>query len=171
MIDNLADRFTDKSQMSAMKAMFVAKRNRHSIIDLPHLLFALLEFPEDILAQVIQLLEIDVKGLKKRIYKVIKLQEKVPFWTRRDWKMFVTPNVKKSIETAISLSEKRGDEKASSMHLLYGVVDSTINYPRTEIQLELYLLLRDANISPSILISALDEVDQDKDEIDLVKKE
>jgi ATP-dependent Clp protease ATP-binding subunit ClpA len=116
---------TDQSQLSAQRSYEIAREYRHDLIEVAHVFLALLDYPDEILMQVLNSLGIsDIETLKSETRNVIKRQKKVPFWRGRKYKMFITPLVKQSIDDAIVLSKELKIDKASSAHIFWSVINT-----------------------------------------------
>jgi ATP-dependent Clp protease ATP-binding subunit ClpA len=127
MTEHVDELLTDQSQLSAQRSYEIARENRQDLIEVSHVFLALLDFPDEMLLQVLKSVGIDdVELLKSDVRKVITLQAKVPFWRGKKYKMFITPLVKQSIDDAIALSKELKLDKASSAHIFWGVINTCV---------------------------------------------
>lgn len=125
MTEHVDELLTDQSQLSAQRSFEIAREYRQDLIEVAHIFLALLDFPDEILLQVLNSLGLrDIESLKSETRKVIRLQKKVPFWQGKKYKMFITPLVKQSIGDAIALSKELKIDKASSAHIFWSVINT-----------------------------------------------
>ena len=61
------DRFTERAQEAAQRAAEIIQRYGHNQIDTEHILLALIEQPQGVISQILELLKIDANSLTERL--------------------------------------------------------------------------------------------------------
>jgi ATP-dependent Clp protease ATP-binding subunit ClpA len=158
MIEHVNEFLAEQSQLSASRSHEIALEHRHAIIDVSHVFLALLEHPDETLVQLFEDMSLDIEYLKSETFKVIKHQARVPFWKSRKYQMYVTPLVKQSIEDAIALAKELNEEKASSAHIFWGVVNSSFKNQQNEIQRRMVQVFNDNNVLPEKILEILRKI-------------
>ncbi|MCC6904296.1 MAG: hypothetical protein IT326_00535, partial [Anaerolineae bacterium] len=64
---NRFERFTERAQDAATRALEILQRYGHTQIDTEHIMLALLEQPEGVISQILEILNVDVNQLKTRL--------------------------------------------------------------------------------------------------------
>ena len=167
MIENIGSLFTEQSQSYAQGAYQLALQHRHSTIEEAHMFLTLLHQPDELLSQLFSNMSLDVEDLKQQIARAMKSIRKVPFWKGRNYKFFATPIVKRSLEGAVNIARELGEEKASSIHIFWGIVNSSLQ----EEQNGMAQILRKNNITTEQVFEALKKVKYDSLDNDGSEKE
>jgi ATP-dependent Clp protease ATP-binding subunit ClpA len=174
MTENIGELLTDQSQLSAQRSYDLAIENRQDLIDVSHVFLALLDFPDETLLHVLDSLGIDdIERLKSETRKVIKLQRKVPFWRGKKYQVFVTHLVKQSIDNAIALLKQLNIEKASSVHIFWGVINACFEdgQDRYQIPLKMREIFKNSNLTPETVFKILKEVNNRSKDARSVEKD
>ncbi|MBZ9572640.1 AAA family ATPase [Patescibacteria group bacterium] len=113
--------FTHKSQEAIMKAQSIARDYGHQQIDALHLLLALLSQEESIVLTLLQKLQLDIEGLKRKTENQIKL---IPPITRQETlgQFYLTQDMAQVLDRARAEAMKMGDEFISIEHLFLGIL-------------------------------------------------
>ena len=167
MIENIGSLFTEQSQSYAQYAYQIALQHRHSTIEEAHVFLALLQQPDELLVQLFRNMPLDVEELKQEITRALRSIRKVPFWKGRNYKFFTTSIVKRSLEGAVSIARELGEEKASSIHIFWGVVNSSLQAEQNGMA----QILRKNNITTAQVFEALKKVEYDSQDNDETGKE
>jgi len=61
------DRFTERAQEAAQRAAEIIQRYGHNQIDTEHILLALIEQPEGVVSQILEIMAIDPEMLQKKL--------------------------------------------------------------------------------------------------------
>lgn len=157
MTEAIDELFTGQSQTIAQRAYEIAVQQRQSIIDVSHVFLSLLDYPDETLSQVFDDISLNIERLKAETLRVVELQLKVPFWKGRKYKVYITPLVKESIDDAIALSKELREQKASSVHIFWGVVHTCMEeHPRpTETQYRMCEIFTENHITPQKIVNVL----------------
>src|SRR6188472_983543 len=94
----------------------------HQAIDAEHLLFALIGQKDGVTVSLLQKLAVPVGGLTDRLQKAL---DRMPQVTGGTGQSYITPRLKKLIETAESEAESLKDEYVSAEHLLLAMVQDS----------------------------------------------
>jgi ATP-dependent Clp protease ATP-binding subunit ClpC len=60
------DRFTERAQEAAQRAAEIIQRYGHNQIDTEHILLALIEQPQGVISQLLEILKVDGENFKER---------------------------------------------------------------------------------------------------------
>ena len=129
------DRFTERAQEAAQRAAEIIQRYGHNQIDTEHILLALIEQPEGVITQILEILAIDLEMLRKKLDDVLRSSPKASIFGGGAGQIFITPRVKRIMELANEESSKLKDEFISTEHLLLAIV-SERNTPASRLLLE-----------------------------------
>ena len=116
------DKLTTKSQEALQQAQGLAEKRNHQAIDVEHLLFALLGQPEGVATSLLQKLGVPLNLLTDRLQKALDRLSQV---TGGAGQTYITPRLKKTIESAESEAESLKDEYVSAEHLLLAMVQDS----------------------------------------------
>ncbi len=116
------DKLTTKSQEALQQAQGLAEKRNHQAIDVEHLLFALIGQKEGVAASLLQKLGVPLAVLTERLQKAL---DRLPQVTGGAGQSYITPRLKKTIETAESEAESLKDEYVSAEHLLLAMVQDS----------------------------------------------
>ena len=73
------DRFTERAQEAAQRAVEIIQRYGHNQIDTEHILLALIEQPEGVVNRILVVLNVDSKILEERLDYTLKTSPKASF--------------------------------------------------------------------------------------------
>jgi len=116
------DKLTTKSQEALQQAQGLADKRNHQAIDAEHLLFALIGQKDGVTVSLLQKLAVPVGGLTDRLQKAL---DRMPQVTGGTGQSYITPRLKKLIETAESEAESLKDEYVSAEHLLLALIQDS----------------------------------------------
>ena len=109
------DKLTVKSQEALQNAQALAEKRNHQAIDVEHLLMALVGQKEGVAFSLLQKLGVPLTTLVDRVQKAL---DRLPQVTGAAGQSYITPRLKKVIETAESAAQGLKDEYVSIEHLL-----------------------------------------------------
>ena len=113
------DKLTIKSQEALQQAQGLAEKRNHQAIDVEHLLFALMGQKEGVVLALLQKLGVPLGIVAERLQKAL---DRLPQVTGAAGQTYITPRLKKVIESAESEAEALKDEYVSTEHLLLAMV-------------------------------------------------
>src|ERR1044071_940921 len=116
------EKLTVKSQEALQQAQGLAEKRNHQAIDVEHLLFALLGQKEGVVPSLLQKLGLPLSTLLERLQTAL---DRVPQVTGAATQTYITPRLKKVIESAESEAEALKDEYVSTEHLLLSMVQES----------------------------------------------
>ncbi len=109
------DKLTVKSAEALQNAQGLAERRNHQAVDVEHLLMALLGQKEGVALSLLQKLGVQPTAILDRVEKAL---DRIPQVTGAGGQAYITPRLKKLIETAEKAAEGLKDEYVSVEHLL-----------------------------------------------------
>ncbi|HEX2226451.1 MAG TPA: ATP-dependent chaperone ClpB [Candidatus Binatia bacterium] len=113
------EKLTTKSQEALQQAQALAEKRNHQAIDVEHLLFALLGQREGVVPSLLQKLGVGASTLAENLQKAL---DRLPQVTGGGGQTFITPRLKKIIESAEAEAQALRDEYVSTEHLLLAMV-------------------------------------------------
>jgi ATP-dependent Clp protease ATP-binding subunit ClpB len=112
------DKLTTKSQEALQQAQGLAEKRNHQAIDVEHLLFALMGQKEGVVLALLQKLGMPLTTVTERLQKAL---DRLPQVTGAAGQTYISPRLKKVIESAESEAEALKDEYVSTEHLLLAI--------------------------------------------------
>jgi len=114
----MSNRFTERAQRVILIAQEEAKRLNHDYVGTEHILLGLIALGEDVAAQVLANLGVDLRRVRSEIEKIVgtgdnvMLLGEIPF----------TPRAKKVLEYAVEEAQHMGHSYVGTEHLLLGLI-------------------------------------------------
>ncbi len=145
------DRFTERAQDAAQRAVEVMTRYGHTQVDTEHLLLALLEQPEGVIPQILEHLGVDVDQIQQRLDDVLRASSKAGVYGGGGvGQVFITPRVKRALELANDEANRLKDDYISTEHIFLAIA-SERNTPVARI-------LRESGVTKKRIYDAVKEV-------------
>jgi ATP-dependent Clp protease ATP-binding subunit ClpC len=144
------DRFTERAQDAAGRASEILQRYGHNQIDVEHILLALLEQPDGVVAQLIDRLKADVSGIRSRLDDILRTSPKPAIYGGGTGQVFMTPRVKRVIDLANEEASRLRDEYISTEHIFLAIL--------TERNTPIARILSDNNITRDRVYDAIKEM-------------
>jgi len=116
------EKLTTKSQEALREAQSLADKRNHQALDVEHLLFALLGQKEGVVLSLLQKLGVPLTQVTDRLQKAL---DRLPQVTGSGGQSYITPRLKKMIESAETEAEALKDEYVSTEHLLLAMVQDS----------------------------------------------
>jgi ATP-dependent Clp protease ATP-binding subunit ClpB len=116
------NKFTQKAQESISQSQQVAKDNHHQAIEPIHILLALVQQPEGVVAAIINKIAGNSAAILSEIKKEIDARPKVTGW---NGEVSLSSQASQVIESAERFARGMQDEYASTEHLLLGLLESS----------------------------------------------
>ena len=126
------DRFTERAQDAAQRALEVLQRYGHSQVDAEHFFLAMLEQPEGIVPQLLERMNIDVAVVSGKLDDVLKQGSRSSVYGSGQAQIFITPRLRRIAEIASEEANRLKDEFISTEHLLLAMT-SERNTPSARI--------------------------------------
>ena len=129
------DRFTERAQEAAQRAAEIIQRYGHTQIDTEHILLALIEQPQGVVPQILEIMAVDTQVLQNKLDEVLRSSPKANIFGGGAGQIFITPRVKRVMEIANEEATKLNDEFISTEHLFLAIL-SEKNTPASRILIE-----------------------------------
>ncbi len=144
------DRFTERAQEAAQRAAEIIQRYGHNQIDTEHILLALIEQPEGVIPQILEILKVDPAILEERLDYILRTSPKASIFGGGAGQVFITPRVKRIIDLANEEASRLKDEYISTEHMFLAIL-SEKNTPAAR-------LLEGSGINRDRVIDAVNEL-------------
>ncbi len=129
------DRFTERAQDVAMRAYEILQRYHHTQVDTEHIFLAMLEQPDGVIPHLLRELGASVEAMRKQLEDVLRRIPRggMPMMMGGPMgQVYITPRLKRVIDTAHEEANKLRDEYISTEHLLLAIAAER-NTPAAEI--------------------------------------
>ena len=144
------DRFTERAQEAAQRAAEIIQRYGHNQIDTEHILLALIEQPQGVIPQLLEILNVDVENFKERLDYILRTSPKANIFGGGAGQVFITPRVKRIVDQANEEANRLKDEYISTEHLFLAIL-SERNTPSAR-------LLEDLGITRQRVVAGIDQL-------------
>ena len=147
------DRFTQKAQQAATRALELLQKYKHSQIDTEHIFLALVEQPEGAVPQILQAIGASVDVIARKLEAVLEAAPKsnaAPYAGIPTVQVFITPRLNRVMAAATDEAKKLQDEYISTEHLLLGIASERNTHSAH--------ILRDAAVTKERIYSAIEEL-------------
>jgi ATP-dependent Clp protease ATP-binding subunit ClpC len=144
------DRFTERAQEAAQRAAEIIQRYGHNQIDTEHILLALIEQPQGVISQLLEILKVDGENFKERLDYILRTSPKASIFGGGAGQVFITPRVKRIVDQANQEANRLKDEYISTEHLFLAILTER-NTPASR-------LMDDLGISRQRVMDAIDEL-------------
>ncbi len=144
------DRFTERAQEAAQRAAEITQRYGHNQIDTEHILLALIEQPQGVISQLLDIMKIDMEIFKERIDYILRTNPKASIFAGGASQVFISPRVKRIVDQANEEANRLKDEYISTEHIFLAILNER-NTPASR-------LMEELGISRSRVLGAIDEL-------------
>jgi ATP-dependent Clp protease ATP-binding subunit ClpC len=144
------DRFTERAQEAAQRAAEIIQRYGHNQIDTEHILLALIEQPQGVISQLLEILKVDGENFKERLDYILRTSPKANIFGGGAGQVFITPRVKRIVDQANQEANRLKDEYISTEHLFLAILTER-NTPAAR-------LMEDLAITRQRVLDAVDEL-------------
>jgi ATP-dependent Clp protease ATP-binding subunit ClpC len=145
------DRFTERAQDAAQRAVEIMTRYGHTQVDTEHILLALLEQPEGVIPQILERLSVEVDDMQQRLDDLLRASPKAGIYGGGGvGQVFITPRVRRVLDQANDEANKLKDNYISTEHLFLSIA-SERNTPVAR-------LLRDLGVTKERIYDAVKDV-------------
>ena len=135
---------------AAQRAAEIIQRYGHNQIDTEHILLALIEQPQGVISQLLEILKVDAENFKERLDYILRTSSKANIFGKGAGQVFITPRVKRIIDLANEESNRLRDEYISTEHIFLAIL-SEKNTPAAR-------LLEDIAITRQRVLDAIEEL-------------
>ncbi|TET52961.1 MAG: AAA family ATPase [Anaerolineales bacterium] len=130
------DRFTERAQDSAQRALEIMARYSHTQIDVEHLLLALVEQPDGVIPQILKKTNIDIEHVRDRLDEILRSSPKAGVYGGSGvGQVFITPRLKRVLDKANDQANSLKDDFISTEHLFLAIASES-NTPAARLLLE-----------------------------------
>ncbi|GAB4471663.1 MAG: AAA family ATPase [Anaerolineales bacterium] len=116
------DRFTERAQEAAQRAAEIIQRYGHNQIDTEHILLALIEQPQGVVSQILEVLKVDTNALMERLDYILRTSPKANIFGGGAGQIFITPRVKRIVDLANEEANRLRDEYISTEHIFLAIL-------------------------------------------------
>ncbi|MBN1874229.1 MAG: AAA family ATPase [Anaerolineae bacterium] len=117
------DRFTERAQEAAQRAIELMTRYGHSQVDVEHLLLALLQQTEGGVGSILTELGVDTAQMETELDKLLRASSRPGIYgAYGGQQVFITPRVKRVLDISQEEATKLKDEYISTEHLLLAMM-------------------------------------------------
>ena len=116
------DRFTERAQEAAQRAAEIIQRYGHNQIDTEHVLLALIEQPDGVIPQLLEIMGIAADSLTERLDYILRTSPKANIFGGGAGQIFITPRVKRIIDQANEEANRLKDEYISTEHIFMAIL-------------------------------------------------
>ena len=116
------DRFTERAQEAAQRSAEIIQRYGHNQIDTEHILLALIEQPDGLITQLLEILNVDAAALTERLDYILRTSPKANIFGGGAGQIFITPRVKRIIDLANEEANRLKDEYISTEHIFLAIL-------------------------------------------------
>jgi len=116
------DRFTERAQEAAQRAAEIIQRYGHNQIDTEHILLALIEQPQGVVPQILEILKADANEITERLDYILRTTPKANIFGGGAGQIFITPRVKRIIDLANEEANRLKDEYISTEHIFLAIL-------------------------------------------------
>ncbi|MBN1954597.1 MAG: AAA family ATPase [Anaerolineae bacterium] len=116
------DRFTERAQDAAQRAVEIMTRYGHTQVDTEHILLALFEQPEGVVSQIVEFLGIEGELIIQRLDDSLRSSSKAGIYGRGNLgQVFITPRVKRILDLANDEANRLNDDYISTEHIFLAI--------------------------------------------------
>ncbi len=117
------DRFTERAQDAAQRAVEIMTRYGHTQVDTEHVLLALLEQPDGIVSQILAQLGVDPDWIANQVDEILRRTPKAGIYGRgMVGQIFITPRVKRILDEANTEAQRLSDDYVSTEHIFLAII-------------------------------------------------
>ncbi|MBN2045380.1 MAG: AAA family ATPase [Anaerolineales bacterium] len=117
------DRFTERAQEVAQRAAEIIQRYGHNQIDTEHILLSLIEQPDGVISQLLEIMSVDGDMLSERLDYILKTSPKANIYGGGgQGQIFITPRVKRIIDLANEEANRLKDDYISTEHIFLAIL-------------------------------------------------
>jgi len=120
---NRFERFTERAQDAAQRALEILQRYGHTQIDTEHIMMALIEQTDGVIPQILEHLNVDLEVLHQRIDEDLRNSPRAAaIYGGGAGQVFITPRVNRVFEGAHEEANKLNDEYISTEHIFLAIL-------------------------------------------------
>ena len=145
------DRFTERAQAAAQRAVQIMARYGHTQVDTEHIFLALLEQPQGVISDLMERLGANVQQIEKRLDETLQESAKANVYGGGGMgQVFITPRVKRVLDRANGEANRLKDDYISTEHIFLAIASERDTLPAR--------ILREEGISKDRIYEAIEEL-------------
>jgi len=145
------DRFTERAQEAAQRAVQIMGRYGHTQVDTEHIFLALLEQPHGVISDLMERLGADVEQIKERLDEELQHSAKANVYGGGGMgQVFITPRVKRVLDRANAEANLLKDDYISTEHIFLAIASEKDTLPAR--------ILREKGISKERIYEVIEEL-------------
>ncbi len=145
------DRFTERAQAAAQRAVQIMGRYGHTQVDTEHIFLALLEQPQGVISDLMERLGADVEEVKERLDEELQDSAKANVYGGGGMgQVFITPRVKRVLDRANAEANLLKDDYISTEHIFLAIASEKDALPAR--------ILKEKGISKDRVYEAIEEL-------------
>jgi len=145
------DRFTERAQEAAQRAVQIMGRYGHTQVDTEHIFLALLEQPHGVISDLMERLGADVEQVKERLDEELQDSAKANVYGGGGMgQVFITPRVKRVLDRAHAEANLLKDDYISTEHIFLAIASEKDTLPAR--------ILREKGISKERIYEVIEEL-------------
>jgi ATP-dependent Clp protease ATP-binding subunit ClpC len=115
------DRFTERAQDTAMRALEVMQRYGHTQVDVEHLLLALLEQPQGVVPALLAQMGIELEAIAGPLDRHFRQVPRTQIYGGGPGQVYITPRLKRAIDGSNEEALRLKDEYIATEHLFLAI--------------------------------------------------
>ncbi len=145
------DRFTERAQAAAQRAVQIMARYGHTQVDTEHIFLALLEQPQGVISDLMEQLGADVQQVEQKLDEALQDSAKANVYGGGGMgQVFITPRVKRVLDRANAEANRLKDDYISTEHIFLAIASEKDTLAART--------LRDQGISKERIYEAIEEL-------------
>ncbi|MFW6082997.1 MAG: ATP-dependent Clp protease ATP-binding subunit, partial [Chloroflexota bacterium] len=145
------DRFTERAQAAAQRAVQIMARYGHTQVDTEHIFLALLEQPEGVIPDLMERLGADVGDVQQKLDHALQDSTKANVYGGGGMgQVFITPRVKRVLDRANGEANRLNDDYISTEHIFLAIASEKDTLPAR--------ILGDQGISKDRVYEAIEDI-------------
>ncbi len=145
------DRFTERAQAAAQRAVQIMARYGHTQVDTEHIFLALLEQPEGLIPELMERLGADVEQVEEKLDSALEDSAKANVYGGGGMgQVFITPRVKRVLDRANGEANRLNDDYISTEHIFLAIASEKDTLPAR--------ILREQGVSKERIYEIIEEV-------------
>jgi len=145
------DRFTERAQAAAQRAVQIMARYGHTQVDTEHIFLALLEQPQGVISDLMERLGADVEQVEQKLDDALQDSAKANVYGGGGMgQVFITPRVKRVLDRANAEANRLNDDYISTEHIFLAIASEKDTLPAR--------ILRDEGISKDRIYEVIEEL-------------
>jgi len=145
------DRFTERAQAAAQRAVQIMARYGHTQVDTEHIFLALLEQPQGVISDLMEQLGADTEQVEGKLDEALQDSAKANVYGGGGMgQVFITPRVKRVLDRANAEANRLNDDYISTEHIFLAIASEKDTLPAR--------ILREQGISKERIYEAIEEL-------------